>query len=418
MTASGRPPIERILDIADLGGRGDGIARPDGDPVYVPFALPGEKVRAELSGNRARLSEILVPSPDRVAPVCRHFTTCGGCAVQHLADSAYRRWKRGLVATALAHRGIECSVDTLVDGHGTGRRRVTLHVTFANGAPCAGFMRARSHDLLDLDCCPILTPALTDAPAIARALAGPFAQRGKPFDIHLTATQTGIDANIRLAGPLDLDSRLDLPAIAEQHDLARITVGGELAVERRKPRIAIGAAMVEPAPGAFLQATAAGEVVLGALIAAHVGTASTVADLFCGIGPFALRLAQTATIFAVDSDAGAIAALEAAVRHASGLKPLTTLRRDLARDPLTSAELGAYEAVIFDPPRAGAEAQARELAAAGVPTVIAVSCDPASFARDASILIGGGYRLTRLTPVDQFRHSPHVELVARFARAG
>lgn len=416
MTAPGGAAGERILDIADLGGRGDGIARTDGGAVYVPFALPGERVRAAVAGNRATLVAVETPSPDRIAPVCPHFTHCGGCAVQHLAEPAYRAWKRGLVETALAHRGIDCAVDLPVDAHGVGRRRTTLHVEFAKGKPRAGYMAARSHALIDLDRCPILAPPLADAPAIARALAAPFARRGKPLDIQLTATATGIDAVIRGAGALDLDAQLDLPGIAEAHDLARISVGDALAVARRTPALKVGRATVAPPPGAFLQATGAGEAALAALVVAHAGAAKNVADLFCGIGPFALRLAEKAAVLAADSDGDAIAALAAAVRHASGLKPVTAVRRDLFRDPLTAAELVPYDAVVFDPPRAGAAAQAKELAASAVPVVVAVSCDPASFARDAATLIAGGYALTRVTPVDQFRHAAHVELVARFAR--
>ena len=420
MTAPGRPTGERILDIADLGARGDGIARPDdasgGAPVFVPFALPGEQVRAAVKGDRGRLVEVLRAAPERIAPVCSHFTRCGGCAVQHLAAESYRDWKRGLVVTALAHRGVAAAVDAPIDAHGVGRRRVTLHVAYDKGVARAGYMAPRSHALIDLDACPILAPGLAAAADIARALAAPFARRGKPLDIHLTATQTGIDADIRGAGTLALDARLDLSEIAGRRDLARVTAEGELVLERRVPTVSAGGATIALPPGAFLQATAAGEAALAALVEAHAGAAKRIADLFCGIGPFALRLARNAAVFAADSDAVAIAALDAAARHARGLKPVRALRRDLFRDPLVVSQLGDYDAVVFDPPRAGAEAQVRELALSAVPVIVAVSCDPASFARDAAILIAGGYRLDRVTPVDQFRFAPHVELVARLSR--
>ena len=420
MTALDRLSGERIFDISDLGRRGDGIATLDGKTLYVPYALPGETVRAEVSGDRAGLLEVVTPSAHRVAPPCRHFTVCGGCAVQHLDDASYRDWKRGLVEAALAHRGIDCAVDPLVDAHGRGRRRTTLHVSFENGAAQAGFMEARSHRLLDLDACPILVPALRDAPTIARALARPFAVRNKPLDIHLTATQTGIDCDIRGDGAgtrdIGLDVRRDLPGVARQFDLARIAIAGETIAAPRAPMVTVGPARVASPPGAFLQATSAGEATLAALVQAHIGQADAVADLFCGIGPFALRLAQHAAIFAADSDKAAIAALDAAARHTSGLKPVTATVRDLFRNPLAAEELKPFDAVVFDPPRAGARAQAHELAGSNVTTIVAVSCDPASFARDAATLIAGGYRLARLTPVDQFRHTPHVELVARFVR--
>ncbi|MEK9662109.1 MAG: hypothetical protein VW644_10310 [Alphaproteobacteria bacterium] len=218
MTASGPAAGERILDMADLGARGDAVAQTEDGPVYVPFALPGERVRATVAGNRGTLVAVEAPSPDRIEPVCRHFTRCGGCAVQHLAMPAYKTWKRGLVAAALAHRGIAMKIDQIVDAHGDGRRRATLHVAFAGGEPQAGFMAARSHELADLDRCPVLVPALAAAPDLVRALALPFAASGKPFDIHLTATDSGVDADIRGAGrgtrEPGLDARLALRAKA------------------------------------------------------------------------------------------------------------------------------------------------------------------------------------------------------------
>jgi 23S rRNA (uracil1939-C5)-methyltransferase len=416
MTASERRAGEEILEISGLGHHGDGIARRRDDVVYVPFALPGETVRATVIGERATMTGLLIKSPRRADPVCRHFTACGGCVAQHLDRDEYGEWKRGLVVTALAHRGVVCPVDPLVDAHGTGRRRVTLHVRYGPDGARAGFMRQRSHILLDLDVCPILTPALVSASAVARALAAPFAGRDATPDVQLTATETGLDCDIRGAGEPDLETRLYLPTVADTYDLARVTVAGELIVERRAPRMTCGTAVVVPPPGAFLQATGAAEAALAALVQTHAGSASRVADLFCGTGPFALRLAARVAVFAADGNAAAVGALDTAVRRATGLKPVTAVRRDLFRDPLTPDELKPYEAVVFDPPRSGAEAQARALARSAVPAVVAVSCDPASFARDAAILIGGGYRLTRVTPVDQFRYAPHVELVARFAR--
>jgi 23S rRNA (uracil1939-C5)-methyltransferase len=412
-----RKPTQVQLTISDLGGGGDGVANVDGERVFVPYALPGEEVRAVVSGNRAVVEEILKPSPDRIDPFCTHFTRCGGCAVQHLHMDAYQSWKKGIVEVALANKGLDTLVDDLVDAHGVGRRRVSLHVRFDKGRPQVGFMQARRHELVDLDLCPVLAPGLSGAADVARALAAPFAVRGGELDVRITASDSGLDCDIKCAGKkieLDLNARMDLAEIATDLNLARVTVGGDLVVEHRPPAFSMGAGRVVPPPGGFLQATQAGEDALAALVMEHAGSAKKVADLFCGIGPFALRLAAQASVLAVDADEAQITALANAVRHCQGLKPITTEVRDLFRNPFMAQELSSFECIVFDPPRAGAQAQVREIATAQVPTVIGVSCDPASFARDAATLCAGGYRLDRVTPVDQFKYTRHVELVAVF----
>jgi 23S rRNA (uracil1939-C5)-methyltransferase len=250
----------------------------------------------------------------------------------------------------------------------------------------------------------------------AWALAEPLMTARKPLDIQVTATDNGLDVDVRGSGPVPARMIAALSRIAKQHRLARLTRHGELVLMRTPPTIAIGAARVTLPPGSFLQATVAGEEALAALVADHCGRAKHIGDLFCGVGPFALRLAAKSRISAFDSDAGAVTALQKAAMAASGLKPIKAEARDLFRRPLVPQELRDYDAVVFDPPRQGAQAQAQQLAAGKVPVLIAVSCNVATFARDARILVGGGYRLERVTPVDQFRHTPHVELVARFIR--
>jgi 23S rRNA (uracil1939-C5)-methyltransferase len=210
----------------------------------------------------------------------------------------------------------------------------------------------------------------------------------------------------------------ELAAIADRRRLARLTRHGEMVAQRTKPMLRIGRTELMLPPGAFLQATAAGEAVLAQMVATYCTGARTVADLFCGVGPFALRLAERARITAADNDVAAIAALQRAATGTQGLKPIEALGRDLFRRPFVPAELKRFDAVVFDPPRQGAEAQAHALAGSAVATVVAVSCNPGTFARDARILIDGGYRLVRVTPVDQFLYSAHVELVACFQRTG
>lgn len=403
---------ETTLHITAVGRHGDGIAETADGPVYVPFALPGETVRARIDGSRGRLVEVVAPAAGRIEPFCPRFGTCGGCAVQHWDDDGYREWKRGLVETALKHRRIEAPVEPLVDAHGTGRRRATLHVRFADGRVLAGFMEARSHRLIDLDRCPILTPALSDAASVARAVAAPLNGRVKALDVLLTATDAGLDCDVRGAVAVHGEVQLALSEAAHSCDLARLTVNRDLVIERRVPTLRMGPAIVALPPGGFLQATQAGEDALARLVLDGVGGAGRIADLFCGAGPFALRLAQRAAVLAFDSDKAALEALSRAARETAGLKPVHVERRDLYHAPLKPEELSHVEAAVFDPPRAGAGAQAAELARSAVPTVVAVSCDPPSFARDMAILVDGGYRIDSVTPVDQFRHAAHVETVA------
>ena len=275
---------------------------------------------------------------------------------------------------------------------------------------------AGSHDIIPVDRCPILDPGLGGALDAAWALAEPLIVIGKPLDIQITATDSGLDVDVRGSGPLPTALIATLSRLAEQHRLARLTRHGELVLMRTPPTITMGAAQVTLPPGSFLQATVAGEEALAALVSEHCRRSKHIADLFCGVGPFALRLAAKSRVSAFDSDAGAVTALQKAATSTSGLKPVKAEARDLFRRPLVPQELRDYDTVVFDPPRQGAEAQVKQLAASKIPVVVAVSCNVATFARDARILIDGGYRIEGVTPVDQFRHTPHVELVARFRR--
>ncbi len=410
------------LVIERLGQRGEGIARGPRGAVYTPYALPGDEILAEIDGERGRLLEVVTPGPDRIPPVCPHYGVCGGCAVQALEWPPYAAWKRDIVVSALRHVGLDPLVGETVDAHGAGRRRVTFHsrvVRDALGRPRldVGFMRARSHDIVAIDVCPILDPALALALPAAQALARVLVDMDKPLDIVVTATKAGLDVDMRGSGPIPDPLRQKLIRTAETLDLARVANHGEVLVERRPPVIDMGRARVTPSAGAFLQATAAGEEILARLVRDRVGKARRVADLFSGIGTFAYRLSETAQVHAVESDAGALQAIVRASGDAgTALKPITTQLRDLFRRPLAAADLTPYDAVVFDPPRAGAEAQARELALSAVPLVVAVSCNPQTFARDARILVDGGYVMGEATPVDQFRYSPHVEVVTAFVR--
>ncbi|UTD25609.1 class I SAM-dependent RNA methyltransferase [Bradyrhizobium sp. WD16] len=410
---------ERLV-IDHVGHRGDGVAMIEERTVYVPGALAGEEVVVEaIPGHPERLRLVVVEraSTERIAPFCPHFGACGGCAIQHWQMGAYRAWKRDIVVTALRQASIDCAVNELIDAHGSGRRRITAHARRGrDGVWRSGFAAAASHDIVAIDHCPVLEGALNDAFAAANAIAQALAAGGKPLDIQVTATLNGLDIDIRGSGPLPPNTALALTRLATTHRIARLTRHGELVVQHAPPQIRMGKAVVTLPPGSFLQATDAGEETLARLVGEAIGKARHVMDLFCGVGPFALRLAERARVTAFDSDAGAIAALAKAAATVRGLKPITATARDLFRRPLVAAELREVDAVVFDPPRQGAQTQASQLAASKVPLVIAVSCNPASFARDARLLLDGGYRCNGVTPVDQFRHSPHVELVAQFVR--
>jgi 23S rRNA (uracil1939-C5)-methyltransferase len=411
--------VTERLTISRLGHRGDGLADTAVGPLFVPYALPGEVVEVEAvpgHPDRRHLLRVETPSPHRTAPICPHFGRCGGCAVQHWEWQHYRDWKRELVVTALAQAGLSAAIDDLIDAHGEGRRRAVFHARRGSrDILSVGFAGLRSHEIVSIDRCPVLAPGLAGALEAAWAIAEALQPLGKPLDIQATASDAGLDVDIRGSGPLPAASLGELARLADAHKLARLTRHGELVAQRAAPTIRIGRASLVLPPGAFLQATQEGEAVLARLVAEHVEKARSVADLFSGVGPFALRLAERARVTALDSDEPAIGALKRAAA-APGLKPIAAEIRDLFRRPLTAKELGSYQAVVFDPPRQGAEKQARELAASKVPVIVAVSCNPATFARDAQLLVAGGYRLTRVTPVDQFRYSSHVELVARFER--
>src|SRR5271165_111092 len=332
------------LAIVALDAHGCGVVE---GGTTLPGALPGERVRVRSAGRRAELIEVLNQSPERAMPYCPWFGRCGGCAAQHMSDPLYRDWKRGLVVEALRRAGVEARVGPLVDAHGAGRRRATFHARFPHGLPDeVGFMRARSHDIVSIDACPLFAPPMAGAVESARALAHDLRGLMKPLDIGVTATSEGLDVDLRGSGPLDLAETRKLIRTADALDLARLSNHCAVVVERRPPRVAFGEALVTLPPGGFLQATEAGETWLAAF-----------AD-----------------------------------------------------------ELAAFDGVLFDPPRAGAEAQAREFAASALKLVVAISCNAATFARDARILVDGGFGIETVTPLDQFRSSPHVEIAAVFRR--
>lgn len=406
-------PNTLIMD--RLGAQGDGVAFEAGRPVYVAGALPGETVEAEGTGERRDLVRLIAASPARVAPFCPYFGDCGGCAVQHLALEEYRAWKRGLVLETLGRAGLEAPLGELIDAHGEGRRRVTLHGARRGNEIAVGFMRARSHQLVPIDHCPILVPGLARAPEAARALMK-LLPGAKPLSFLATASEAGLDIDVKGQGAVSEATRIALGALAERLDLARLSLHGELVVQRRAPLQRMGRALVSPPPGGFLQPTEAGERILAGLVREALPASRRALDLFAGSGPFTFALAEQAEVHAVEGEQKALVALTQAARAAQGLRRVTTEARDLFRRPLLTGELAAYDSAVLDPPRAGAEAQCAQLARSEIPAIVYVSCDAQSFARDAAQLVAGGHVLAGVTPVDQFRYSHHVELVAIFGK--
>jgi 23S rRNA (uracil1939-C5)-methyltransferase len=423
---------EAEVEIEEIGARGDGVAHlPDGTRVFVPYTVPGDRVRARLSagdgeGVAGRAVEWLTRGEGRAEPPCRHFGECGGCALQHLAGDFYAAWKRSLVETALRRRGFEAPpVAPLVTAAPATRRRADFAAVRRKDDVLLGFHARASHRVVDLAECPVMEPPIAALLPPLRELLFALLRPSDKAGVTITATDSGLDVVLESPIALGAGGRERLAAFAQAQDLARLSRrhpnarGAETVVERRPARMSFGGVPVDLPAGAFLQATRAGEATLTAFVLDAMGDAPRVADLFSGCGTFSFPLAArrgvAASVHAVDGTEPAVAALARAAQQAR-LGRVTTLVRDLARRPLNDQELARFDAVVFDPPRAGAREQAEALALSRVPVVVAVSCNPATFARDARILVDGGYRLEWVKPVDQFLWSPHVELVARFAR--
>lgn len=417
---------EVVLEIDRVGAQGDGMAPPAdrGGPIFAPLTLPGEQVLVRREGDRAVLQAVLRPSPDRIEPACPHFGACGGCALQHWAHEPYLAWKADQIVQALARERIETHVLPPFAAPAGSRRRWALHARPGrgrHGPSKLGFKGRRSWSLTEIDACPVSDPRLVAAlPALA-SLAAPFLEHPKSAPtLHVTATLTGLDVEVsgveRKSGGLSADARMRAAEAAQAADLARVTLGGETVYMARQPTVRLGPALVALPPGAFLQAVPQAETVMADFTAAAVMGAHRIADLYCGVGTFTFRLAALAPVLAADFAEEAIGALKGAIATAPGLKAIEAEARDLVRRPVLARELAKTDAVVFDPPRAGAAEQTREIAASKASRVVGVSCNPATFARDARILVDAGFTLEQLLPVDQFLWSPHVELVGVFSR--
>jgi len=423
--ASSPPAVDLVP--AAMGAQGDAIATFEGKRVFVPFALPGERVRATLrpktpEGLIAADLEILAPAPDRVAPPCRHFGVCGGCKLQHWADASYRAWKVDLVRQALRHQGLDipARVEAVFLPAGT-RRRAEFAAIKKDGCAELGFQEARSHRIVDQQECPILAPDLARIVAPLRDALGEMLSEGQAVDILATATDSGLDLAIAADRAPSERQRQVLARFAEAAAVARITWrgkrgDGEPIVQLRAPQLTMGGVAVDLPSPAFLQPSAAGEAALRQAVLALLVKPKRIVELYAGSGTFTFDLARLGRVHAVEGSKPALQALEQAARRAQMSHRITTEVRDLERAPLTALELKQFDTVVFDPPRVGAKAQSEILARASVRQVVGISCNPATFARDARALVDGGLTMAALTVVDQFIWSPHVEIVAGFQR--
>jgi 23S rRNA (uracil1939-C5)-methyltransferase len=415
-------PDIQTLTIDRVGGQGDGMARGVSGPVFVPLSLAGETVRGAVVEGRMDRAEIMTPSPDRIAPVSPQYGDCGGCSLQHWASGPYLEWKREQVRLALDREGVETEVEATVATPAGSRRRLALHARKgADGRVVLGFKARKSWRLVEINACPVADPRLVAAiPALAR-VAEAFLEHPKSAPtLHVTLTLTGLDVDVtgveRKSGGLSADRRMLAIRAARAADLARLSLAGDVLMMERQPLVQFGPATVPVPPGGFLQAVPEAEAAMVDRAVAAVKGAKKIADLFCGSGTFTFPLATVAPVIAADATEPGIAALRSGVKSAKGMKAIEAQARDLFRRPMTPFDLKGCDAIVFDPPRAGAIDQTAQIAQTKASTVVGVSCNPQTFARDARVLIDAGFRLERVTPVDQFLWSAHVELVGVFRR--
>jgi 23S rRNA (uracil1939-C5)-methyltransferase len=399
-----------------LGHHGDGIAAGPSGPIFVSQTLPGEEVDGDLAGDRLTNTRIITPSDQRVRPPCAHAKTCGGCLMQHASDGFVAGWKVDIVKSALAGQGLQAEFLPIITSPPRSRRRATFSARRTKSGALLGF-HARASDLLvSVPQCQLLHPDLVAGFPALEALVKLGGSRSGEISLTVTRSLGGLDVSVAGGKPIESGLAMELARSVEAFGLARLTWNGEGVALRTMPMQRFGPALVAPPPGAFLQATAEGEAALLQAVRNAIGPARRIMDLFAGVGTFALPLAEKAEVHAVEGEAAMVGAMEKGWRQADGLRRLTAETRDLFRRPLEPDEFKGFDAVVIDPPRAGAEAQFATLAKSGVSIIASVSCNPVTFARDAKILVQAGYRLSSVQVVDQFRWSSHVELVGKFER--
>lgn len=411
--------MEEIVIIDKLGALGDGITT---NNEFVPLSLAGETLKIRRNKDRLDILEIISASPSRVTAPCAHFGICGGCNLQHMDLDTYAIFKHSQLESLLSREGISTEIAPIQISPQRSRRRIGIHARKIGKSVVLGFKSRKSWAVTEIGDCVISDPGLIAIFEPLKALASYLFENNKSAPVlHLTLSLTGIDIDISgversKSGGLSADARMNMAMIAAENDFARITMADDIIYQARIPTVQLGKAIVGLPRGAFLQATKEAEVGMQALIVEAISGAKKVADLFCGVGTFTFPMAEIASVYAADGAGAAIASLKAAQSTVSGLKPIIAEPRDLYRRPMVAAEMKGFDAIVFDPPRAGAQAQAQEIADSSVGTVVAVSCNPKTLIRDAQILISKGFKMSKITPIDQFLWSPHIESVAIFHR--
>ena len=390
--------------IVRIAARGDGVTATG---RHVAFAVPGDVLLADGTVQQG---------PGHQQPPCRHFPQCGGCQLQHLTDAAYADYCASRVTGALAQHGLSTEIRPAHLSPPNSRRRATLRALKAGGRVLIGFNEAGGNRIVDMAQCHVLHPQLFALLQPLRALLATILPAKRTAEIQLTLADQGPDLMLKGVEVSGLEAVESLTAFSESNRLARLSIdeglGAEPRFEPQPVTVTLGAIPVALPIGSFLQATGDGEAALVAAVLEATAGAARTADLFAGLGTFAFSLAGQVT--AAEASRDALLALKLAAARTG--RQVTAEHRDLYRRPYDTRELAAFDAVVLDPPRAGAQEQVRELAASSVARIAYVSCNPATFGRDAEILVGGGYKLDWVRPVGQFRWSTHVELAASFSR--
>jgi 23S rRNA (uracil1939-C5)-methyltransferase len=404
------------VQIEKLGSKGDGVAIYNGEEIFVPFTVPGEQVEGDIEDGRMAKPRILKPVPQRVKAPCSHFKSCGGCVTQHISGEFLADWKRELVRDALSKQGLKSEMRETITSPPQSRRRAVFTGKRAKNGAFLGFHARGTSQVIPINHCTLVHPEIMQSFDGLKALVQIAASRKSEVRVSVTTSLGGLDISLNDALLMDNKIRSQVVKITHDHGFGRVFWNREMVLERLPAQQKFGTAFVTPPDGSFLQATQEGETALVDNVQDIVGQSKIVADLFSGCGTLTLPLAKTTEVFAFESDASMLAALDKGWRAATGLKKVETKTRDLFRNPLLEDELNRFDAVVLDPPRAGARAQVEQLAQSIVKTVAFVSCNPATFARDARMLVDGGYTLEWVQTVDQFIWSSHCELVAHFSR--
>lgn len=400
-----------------VGHKGDGVAHLNNQAIYVPFSIEGETVSIEGSGPRREVTAIKIASPERIKPICKYFGTCGGCQMQHMGESAYLKWKMGLVTEPLSRIGITVTPDMMLSYKDASRRKCVFNAQRTHEGMQLGFNEKSSTEIVSIEGCPVLVPAINEQFEAIHDLVNSVPTTKHSLRVSVLETKNGLDISVEEAKPLSEAERQVLIKKTITHKFSRLTVNKETLIKTAEPHIEIASTIVSPPPSAFVQALKQAEDDMSDLVAEFLKGSKQVADLYCGIGTFALKLAENSAVYAVEESGDALNSLDQAWRDTGGkLKQVKTEKRNLERRPVTFGELKKMDGLVFDPPRAGAELQVKQIAKSRVKKVAAVSCNPATLATDLAILIKGGFVVKRIIPIDQFKYTPHVEVVVLLER--